>query len=569
MVIDELLPLLEGVRPAGNGYEAICPAHEDRKSSLGVAEASDFEGIVLTCRAGCTTEAVLAELHHPTENRPLTVRDLYAQSGTNYGEPESIYDYVDEHGYMLFQAVRFPGKRFRQRHLEDGEWVWNLEGVRRVLYRLPEVIAAVQAGMTIYLVEGEKDVERLRAEGKVATCNPMGAGKWRAEYSEFLRGASVVIVADRDAPGRKHAETVRTSLQGIAAGIWVVQAKVGKDTSDHLDAGLAVEAMPLMRQRVRRGIITARELAEGGREDITLRPEDLPGYQLWPQIPLVFRQGRAYALGAYTGDGKSSASLMGLRTLAEEGRRVGYFSNEMPVRDLKNKLVAHKGVPLSVLEEPWRLRSDPAMLAIYEQAMDEIESWNVDFIFDSSITAKTVTEYTSDREYEAVFIDHLHRFAWKERRTLDEQVVALTNLALEQNVMMMLACQLRKFTRGKDVEVYPRPLLQDFRETSTIGDDASMALALWRQRDNSGFTYTGTTQMIVLKNRHTTGNSDAVGQVYFPYFDPIKQLFTTGPEGEQYSHEQRPDEGAGAGAAWTAGEGDGGDGEEDWIPGAS
>jgi hypothetical protein len=87
-------------------------------------------------------------------------------------DPEAIYDYVDEAGTLLFQVVRFPGKRFRQRRPgpdASEPWVWNLNGVRRVLYRLPEVIAAVQAGDTIYVVEGEKDVEAIRDLDLVAT----------------------------------------------------------------------------------------------------------------------------------------------------------------------------------------------------------------------------------------------------------------------------------------------------------------------------------------------------------------------------------------------------------------
>ena len=55
----------------------------------------------------------------------------------------------------------------------------------------------------IYICEGEKDVEALERAGCAATCNAGGAGKWRPEYSEALAGANVIIVADRDEPGRK------------------------------------------------------------------------------------------------------------------------------------------------------------------------------------------------------------------------------------------------------------------------------------------------------------------------------------------------------------------------------
>lgn len=520
MNLETFLDRLEGVTPRGNGYVAICPGHDDRQQSLGVTETDDR--ILINCHAGCDTSRVCAAMG-------IELRDLFFNA-VNHAEPEATYDYVDERGELLFQAIRFPGKQFRQRHLdvETGEWIWNLEGVRRVLYRLPEVIAAIASGTTIYLVEGEKDVERLRAEGKVATCNPMGAGKWRPDYTSQLEGAHVVIVADRDEPGRNHAEAVKDALTPVTQALWVYQAKVGKDVSDHLDAGLELDKLTPMKSRVRRGIITARELAAQGLEDLTYRESDMPAYRPWESVPVEFRQGRAYAIGAYTGDGKTTMALQGFRALSERAVRCGYHTLEMPERDLRNKLAAHKGVPLRLTEHPWRLREDPEMLARYEAAMAEISGWNSDIIFDSSTNAEKIFEIARDREHEVVFVDHLHRFSWgQERRKLDEQVNVLTNMALELNITLIVLCQLRKHMRGKDIEHYPRPVLQDFRETSMIGDDASMALAVWRERPD-GLRYTGSTQVIMLKNRHTTSPDDRAGSIYFQDFNPTTQTLGKG-----------------------------------------
>jgi 5S rRNA maturation endonuclease (ribonuclease M5) len=523
VTLDQFLEKLEEygeVRPSGNGYVACCPAHEDSEPSLGVTEADGK--ILLNCYAGCENEEIVKALE-------LTWGDLRTdqEERPNLAEPESVFSYQDEQGNELFQALRFPGKRFRQRHMVAYEWVWNLDGVRRVLFHLPEVIEAKYGGVTIYVCEGEKDVETLRNAGKTATCNPMGAGSWRPEYADMLAGAStVIIVADRDEVGRKHAETARDSLIGKVQNLHVVRAKTGKDASDHLAAGHSVEEFVVERKAARRGIITAREMADAATEELELGPGDLPGYVFTPEIPLVFRQGRMYAIGAYTGDGKTCYALQGLRTLGEAGKRVGYFSLEMPERDLRNRLVCHKGVPLSLLEEPWRLRQSPEGLATYEQAIEELRHWNTDIIFDSAMNAEKVWEITRDRDYEAVIIDHVHRFGWgHERRKLEEQVTQLTNLALEQNVLVVILCQLRRYMRGQQFEAYPRPTLQDFRETEMIGQDAAMALAVWRQRDGGGMGYTGHTEAIVLKNRHTTGAINRAGHTYLPYFDPMRQMF--------------------------------------------
>lgn len=93
----------------------------------------------------------------------------------------------------------------RQRRRDGkGGWIWSLNGTRRVLYRLPEVIKA----KLVIIAEGEKDVETARKLGLTATCNPHGVRKWRPEHAEFLRGKRVAIIADADAPGRAHGHEV-------------------------------------------------------------------------------------------------------------------------------------------------------------------------------------------------------------------------------------------------------------------------------------------------------------------------------------------------------------------------
>ena len=123
------------------------------------------------------------------------------------------------------------------RPIEAVRATWSVKGVGLVPYRLPRVLAAVDAGETVYIAEGEKDVHALEAAGVTATCNPMGAGKWRASYSRHLAGAAVVIIADADEPGIAHARDVAAKLDGRAASVRIVTAAKGKDASDHLAAG--------------------------------------------------------------------------------------------------------------------------------------------------------------------------------------------------------------------------------------------------------------------------------------------------------------------------------------------
>src|SRR5262249_3630164 len=126
-----------------------------------------------------------------------------------------------------------------------GGWIWNLAGVARVLYRLPELLAA-DTRVTVFVLEGEKDVDALRALGLVATTNPMGAGTWERTFNEASRGRNVVILPDNDVPGREHAQKVAQNLAGVAALVKVLELPglpPGGDVSDWLAAGGSAEEL--------------------------------------------------------------------------------------------------------------------------------------------------------------------------------------------------------------------------------------------------------------------------------------------------------------------------------------
>jgi RecA-family ATPase/5S rRNA maturation endonuclease (ribonuclease M5) len=164
------------------------------------------------------------------------------------------YDYRDETGELLFQVRRSDPKTFRQcRPDGKGGWIWNLDGVTRVLYRLPELIKAIANEHRVFIVEGEKDVETLAALGIDATCNPGGAGKWNDSYSYALRGADVIVIPDNDDAGSKHADQIATALAGKAARVRRLElpglADKG-DVSDWFAAGGTVEGFNALVDRV-------------------------------------------------------------------------------------------------------------------------------------------------------------------------------------------------------------------------------------------------------------------------------------------------------------------------------
>ena len=165
----------------------------------------------------------------------------------------------DHQGVSLHRRERraaVPGREvraegFRQRRRDGhGNWMWNLHDTRRVPYQLPNLIQAVASGQTIYIPEGEKDVESLRSIGLAATTNPGGTHKWRDEFSGYLRGADVVVLPDNHAEGREHADQVVASLRSIAMRVSVLD--IGKhwpkcpdkgDISDWLAGGGTAEKL--------------------------------------------------------------------------------------------------------------------------------------------------------------------------------------------------------------------------------------------------------------------------------------------------------------------------------------
>jgi putative DNA primase/helicase len=240
--VELVLSRLGAVRPIGDGFIGSCPAHDDRKPSLAISEGHDGRAL-LHCHASCSTEQVLAALD-------LRVEDLFPpREHRNDSSKREVaaYPYTDETGELLYEVVRFAPKDFRQRRPDGrGGWIWKLGDTRRVLYRLPQILEGARSGRWVFVVEGEKDADRLAALGLIATCNPGGAGKWRPEYAETFRGAKVAVLRDNDTPGRGHAQSVAESVRGVAKDVRVVELPglpEHGDVSDWLEAGGTVEQL--------------------------------------------------------------------------------------------------------------------------------------------------------------------------------------------------------------------------------------------------------------------------------------------------------------------------------------
>lgn len=114
---------------------------------------------------------------------------------------DTIYEYHSANGELLFQVVRYEPKRFKQRRPDGkGGFIWNLNGVERVPYRLPQLLRRIADGEMVFVAEGEKDADTLQALGLCATTSAQGAGwLWTPQFVEYFRRAKrVVVIPDCD-----------------------------------------------------------------------------------------------------------------------------------------------------------------------------------------------------------------------------------------------------------------------------------------------------------------------------------------------------------------------------------
>lgn len=362
MRADELAGRLGG-KKSGRGYSCKCPAHGDKKASLSVSEGRDG-GVVIHCHAGCTPEEVLGAMGldlidlapegHQRTSSPGTV----AHSSTS-SSIVATYDYLDACGDLLFQVCRMSPKAFRQRRPDGrGGWIWGRGEVPTVLYQLPEVLRWASEGWEVYLVEGEKDVATLQRLGYPATTSPGGAAAWRSEYAEALRGAHVVVVPDRDAPGDAYADAAIASLLGVAASVRRVMlpglAEHG-DVTDWLAGGHTCSELE--------------QLARDAPLEAPPAPPEPPPWEryLGPEVTLVtisepppdldwlfydlLSRASSAGLTAPGGTGKSYF-LMQLFYHAAWGRAWGPFRPTRPIRSL---ILAREDCKREVEKRLWRV----------------------------------------------------------------------------------------------------------------------------------------------------------------------------------------------------------------------
>jgi hypothetical protein len=350
-----ILERLRGVQRTGTGWLAFCPAHEDRqKRSLSVSIGDDGRTLVHCFASKCTAEAIARSVDMP-------LAALAAPNGTpprnERPRETTTYDYLDERGELLYQVVRFVPKDFRPRRpVGNGGWTWNLRDVRRVVYRLDELAEQRR----VYLVEGEKDVDNLRAAGLTATTTPSGVESWRDEYAEQIRASGVeevIALPDNDEPGLAYVQRAAAALVrlGVAVRIVVLPGLAPKgDVSDWLDAGHTAEELRALADAAPSFEVSRDRIESAAEPD--LRREGLDLALAWPD-------GARFTLTAIR-DGRDG--VRGELTVCHGARRLSWGS--LPLASTSAREALRKKLEACAPEIPWGAHLEDAAFRLTQAA---------------------------------------------------------------------------------------------------------------------------------------------------------------------------------------------------------
>lgn len=318
------------------------------------------------CEFGEAVNILAGEPQHTNGAKVNGAKPNGSTRPTAKRELEEAYDYVDAHGELKYQSVRFhfrnpdgtlvlgkagkPDKTFGQRRPADEPevWIWLMTGecmrrrpgdhwyrfddekwaafpatrqrktlraLKPLPYRLPQLNEAIASEQTVFVVEGEQKADALAKWKLAATCNAEGAGKWTAAHAACLRGADVMILPDNDDTGRKHAEAIAQSLQGIAARVRMLELPGLAPKEDIVDwqrAGHTREEIDALVEQAREWKPTgdrSHQETPGGRGLLVHRASAINIERiewLWPGRIAI---GKQALIAGEAGLGKSQASI--------------------------------------------------------------------------------------------------------------------------------------------------------------------------------------------------------------------------------------------------------------------
>ena len=507
----------------GKEWRGPCPVHGGERDSFSVDSATGMAFCHSQCDRGWDIIALEQELGskdfigaktdvYAILNRPMEEK---TKRRKEWGPIDAVYDYTDAEGVLLYQVVRHKNpKDFRQRRPSGipGEFINGLGDVEWVPYHLPEVISATK---TVFVVEGEKDADAIRSLGLVATCNNGGAESFKPELAKWFSGKRVAIIPDNDEAGRKHAAKVAEILYAAAKSIKILELPgllEKGDSSDFIANGGTVDHLREIYSAAKlydpksavsdedKYVRTFRQELEiagglGPFWDMSLR-DGIP--TPWPKLTRALGggllNGEVYAIGANTGQGKTSLGLQFAIAALRDGRGVLIYSLEMDWRSVMRRMVA---IEARVDLNAFRDAQLSGLITTTEmrQALTRFTSEFVDLPFAVSRKSKVSPKYVVEEsrrlkgklpKLDLIIVDHLQLMSPDERKISEYEKFTSISRALKQSAVELdvPVLVMSQTTRHNAQENRPELDLHDLRGSGAIEEDLAGCIMVYPDRDD-------------------------------------------------------------------------------------
>ena len=515
------------LKGGGNERTALCPFHTDSTASFCINVAKQL----WTCQAGCgggsvidllakfegiSAGAVLKKYGGDDAPKPKSKPAAKIQP-VQYAENKvakavAYYDYRDAAGNLVYQAVRMEPKSFRQRRPDGDGWIWNMEGVTRILYQLPKIIKTTQP---VWIVEGEKDCDNLFKLGIVATTNVGGAGKWLEAYAEVFKDKEVILCGDNDKPGKEHMADVLASLAGKCKSVREVTVpQPHKDISDYL---LAVRHETMMLLAKENKELDEHAILEAQFVAVQQLVNDAPLYDRGLNMPIysiaegeaMYRKSiqrestRSLDLGRWLPSlGNAVRPMVGGEVIAilastGAGKTGAAQCITVQARPLKT-LFCSQELPGSLLTERYiSIGTGVASKEVYHQnKMGNFVDWRsggkLDHIFwtdRSRLTPDQIEEFIIKSELKIgerptlVVVDYIQICGGDSdrRARVANAAEELKSIAKNTNTIIIILSQVAR--KGKDAS--DEITLESGKEAGEIENSSGLVLGLWRDKDDA------------------------------------------------------------------------------------
>jgi hypothetical protein len=415
---------------------------------------------------GKVTESIHGVLGTPFVHR-VYQEDVITKpkgSGWDRKRAQDYYIYQDELGRELYRVWRFvdrsgnkvtpPDHPCRCQKNPDTECeegcadgrVWGAKDVRRVLYRLPDVIQS----SFCFIVEGEKDVNNLsralalyisRTNGfKVAnllldrvgvTTNMGGSSGWKPEYEygKYFTGKIVVKLGDNDEAGRLHDAAVCKDVSKYAHQLYTLALPVEEkgDITDYLKNHSIEDLIKLMETDLKKwNVVKPKETKVGEKNEeriVLVHPVDLTGKDNKPQcdwlVEGLIERGQRGLIVAPPKVGKSLMLLDMCVSLASMTRFLG--ANPYP-RPVKTAIISREDGPELVKRRLTQLAAGRGLSLqdVNSNILVNTVKQSTSFHIDSQKEREEMAEWLKASHVEFCVIDVLNRLHYQNENSTDD-----------------------------------------------------------------------------------------------------------------------------------------------------